>query len=105
MPEALIIGFSGLGVLILLIALRMPIAYAMILVGGVGVTILNGPAISAGCEFPKHFADRNQSCACLVWLKKDDLAMGGRVLRPLFLQRSMDLDSVQCKVSIILPVG
>jgi tripartite ATP-independent transporter DctM subunit len=45
MPDALLIGFAGLGVLVVLIALRMPIAYAMILVGGIGVTILNGPAI------------------------------------------------------------
>lgn len=45
MADALVIGFSGLAVLILLIALRMPIAFAMILVGGIGVTILNGPAI------------------------------------------------------------
>jgi tripartite ATP-independent transporter DctM subunit len=45
MADALLIGFGGLGVLVLLIALRMPIAYAMIIVGGVGVTILNGPAI------------------------------------------------------------
>ncbi|TCS67332.1 TRAP transporter large permease [Primorskyibacter sedentarius] len=43
--DALLIGFLGLGVLILLIGLRMPIAYSMILVGGVGVTILNGPSI------------------------------------------------------------
>ncbi len=45
MTEALMIGFAGLGILIALIAIRMPIAYAMILVGGIGVTILNGPAI------------------------------------------------------------
>ena len=45
MADALAIGFAGLGVLIVLIALRMPIAYAMILVGGIGVTLLNGPAI------------------------------------------------------------
>jgi hypothetical protein len=45
MLDALMIGFAGLAVLIGLIALRMPIAYAMILVGGIGVTILNGPAI------------------------------------------------------------
>ncbi len=43
--DALLIGFAGLGVLVVLIGLRMPIAYSMILVGGVGVTILNGPAI------------------------------------------------------------
>lgn len=43
--DALTIGFLGLGVLIVLIALRMPIAYSMILVGGLGVTILNGPDI------------------------------------------------------------
>lgn len=47
MAEALTVGFAGLGILVILIALRMPIAYAMILVGGVGVTILNGPAIFA----------------------------------------------------------
>jgi len=45
MVDALLIGFGGLVVLVALIALRMPIAYAMILVGGIGVTILNGPAI------------------------------------------------------------
>jgi len=43
--DALLVGFSGLGVLVVLIALRMPIAYSMILVGGIGVTILNGPDI------------------------------------------------------------
>jgi tripartite ATP-independent transporter DctM subunit len=45
MADALLIGFAGLAVLVLLIAIRMPIAYAMILVGGVGVTLLNGSAI------------------------------------------------------------
>ncbi len=45
MADALTIGLGGLVVLVALIALRMPIAYAMILVGGVGVTILNGPDI------------------------------------------------------------
>jgi tripartite ATP-independent transporter DctM subunit len=45
MADALLMGFSGLVVLVILIAIRMPIAYAMILVGGVGVTLLNGPAI------------------------------------------------------------
>lgn len=45
MTFELYMGLGGLVVLILLIAIRMPIAYAMILVGGVGVTILNGPAI------------------------------------------------------------
>ncbi|PIB23133.1 C4-dicarboxylate ABC transporter permease [Amylibacter kogurei] len=43
--DALLIGFAGLFVLIGLIAIRMPIALSMILVGGIGVTILNGPAI------------------------------------------------------------
>ena len=45
MADALLTGFSGLAVLVFLIAIRMPIAYAMILVGGVGVSLLNGPAI------------------------------------------------------------
>src|SRR6056300_428756 len=35
----------GLGSLIILIALRIPIAFGMIIVGGIGVTVLNGPAI------------------------------------------------------------
>jgi len=43
--ENLLIGLVGLIFLIGLIAIRMPIAYAMILVGGVGVTVLSGPAI------------------------------------------------------------
>jgi len=41
----LLTGFAGLAVLVFLIAIRMPIAYAMILVGGIGVTLLNGAAI------------------------------------------------------------
>ena len=45
MTEALSLGVIGLAVLVLLIAIRMPIAYAMILVGGVGITLLNGPAL------------------------------------------------------------
>lgn len=45
MEYNLLIGLVGLIFLIGLIAIRMPIAYAMILVGGVGVTILSGPAI------------------------------------------------------------
>jgi tripartite ATP-independent transporter DctM subunit len=45
MIEATGIGVAGLVVLVVLIALRMPIAYAMILVGGGGVLILNGPAL------------------------------------------------------------
>ena len=45
MADALLTGFAGLVVLVTLIALRMPVAYAMILVGGVGVTLLNGSAI------------------------------------------------------------
>lgn len=45
MTEPLLIGLGGLTCLFILIALRMPIAYAMILVGGLGVSLLNGPAI------------------------------------------------------------
>ncbi|MGI9485374.1 MAG: TRAP transporter large permease [Geminicoccaceae bacterium] len=45
MTEALSLGVIGLVVLVLLIAIRMPIAYAMILVGGVGVALINGPAL------------------------------------------------------------
>ncbi|MEE9336017.1 MAG: TRAP transporter large permease [Granulosicoccaceae bacterium] len=45
MAEPLLIGSAGLACLFALIALRVPIAYSMILVGGIGVSILNGPAI------------------------------------------------------------
>ncbi|MES0883465.1 TRAP transporter large permease [Roseibium sp. SCP14] len=45
MADALLLGLGGLAVLIFLIAIRMPIAYAMILVGGVGTMMLNGPAL------------------------------------------------------------
>jgi tripartite ATP-independent transporter DctM subunit len=41
----LVVGLMGLGSLIVLIALRIPIAFGMIIVGGIGVTVLNGPAI------------------------------------------------------------
>ena len=45
MSEPITLGITALAVLIVLIALRMPIAYSMILVAGVGITILNGPAL------------------------------------------------------------
>ena len=45
MEHELVVGLVGLGSLIVLIALRIPIAFGMIIVGGVGVTVLNGPAI------------------------------------------------------------
>ena len=45
MSYELLVGLAGLGGLLLLIALRIPIAYAMIVTGGIGVTILNGPLI------------------------------------------------------------
>ncbi|MDJ0630207.1 MAG: TRAP transporter large permease [Rhodobacter sp.] len=38
-------GILALVILIALIAIRMPIAYAMILVGGIGIVILNGPLL------------------------------------------------------------
>jgi tripartite ATP-independent transporter DctM subunit len=41
----LVVGLGGLAFLVLLIAIRIPIAYAMILVGGIGVSLLNGTAI------------------------------------------------------------
>ncbi|GHD50767.1 C4-dicarboxylate ABC transporter permease [Thalassobaculum fulvum] len=45
MLDALTSGIAGLVVLVLLIAIRVPIAYSMILVGGIGITMLNGPAM------------------------------------------------------------
>jgi TRAP-type mannitol/chloroaromatic compound transport system permease large subunit len=39
------LGILGLVILIALIAIRIPIAYAMILVGGVGIMMLNGPLL------------------------------------------------------------
>jgi len=41
--DAIAMGLGGLVALIALIAIRMPIAYAMILVGGIGTVILSGP--------------------------------------------------------------
>lgn len=45
MSDPITLGLLSLFILIALIAIRMPIAYAMILVGGLGVTWLNGPLI------------------------------------------------------------
>ena len=45
MEQALFVGLSGLGVLIALIVIRMPIAYAMVIVGFAGISILSGPQI------------------------------------------------------------
>jgi tripartite ATP-independent transporter DctM subunit len=44
MIDSIILGTSSLVVLVVLIAIRMPIAYAMILVGGIGVMSVNGVA-------------------------------------------------------------
>jgi tripartite ATP-independent transporter DctM subunit len=45
MDSNLLIGLYGLVALVALIVLRMPIAFAMMLVGAVGTAILSGPAI------------------------------------------------------------
>ena len=45
MTDPLTLGLLGLAILVALIAIRMPIAYSMILVGGIGVMLLNGPAL------------------------------------------------------------
>ncbi len=45
MADPVLLGAASFAVLVLLIALRLPIAYAMILVGGVGTAFLNGPAL------------------------------------------------------------
>lgn len=43
--DPITLGVLGLVVLVLLIALRIPIAYSMILVGGGGIMIINGPTL------------------------------------------------------------
>jgi hypothetical protein len=43
--NSLYIGLAGLVALVALIAIRIPIAYTMILVGGIGAMILNEPRI------------------------------------------------------------
>jgi tripartite ATP-independent transporter DctM subunit len=45
MTDPFAIGLVGLAALATLIALRMPIAYAMILTGGIGVSLLDGPGV------------------------------------------------------------
>jgi len=45
MTDPVVMGLASLAVLVILIAIRMPIAYAMILVGGIGIAIVNGPAL------------------------------------------------------------
>ncbi|MCE2521842.1 MAG: TRAP transporter large permease [Rhodobacteraceae bacterium] len=45
MMDPILIGLGGLAALLALIAIRMPIAHAMIVVGGGGVMVLNGPAL------------------------------------------------------------
>jgi len=46
--DPLTLGLLGLGALVVLIALRIPVAYAMITVGGVGTSLLYGPTIFLG---------------------------------------------------------
>ena len=45
MDSHLVTGLIGLGALIALIAVRVPIAHAMLLVGATGIAVLSGPAI------------------------------------------------------------
>ena len=45
MMDPILIGLTGLALLLALIVIRMPIALAMIVVGGGGVMMLNGPAL------------------------------------------------------------
>ncbi len=45
MDSNLLIGLYGLAALVALIALRMPVAYSMMLVGAIGTAILSSPAI------------------------------------------------------------
>ncbi|MDX1374654.1 MAG: TRAP transporter large permease subunit, partial [Burkholderiales bacterium] len=45
MESHLLIGLIGLAALIAMIAIRVPIAHAMLLVGAAGIAILSGPAI------------------------------------------------------------
>lgn len=45
MAASILMGFGALATLVFLIVIRIPIAYAMILVGGVGITWLNGPML------------------------------------------------------------
>ena len=45
MEGTILIGVAGLVALVVLIAIRVPIAHSMILVGGIGTAILNGPDI------------------------------------------------------------
>ena len=45
MSGELSIAIAGLAALVMLIAARMPVAYAMIIVGGIGATMLSGPAV------------------------------------------------------------
>ena len=43
--DPIVLGLGGLAILVLLIAIRMPIAYAMIIVGAGGTALINGPQI------------------------------------------------------------
>ena len=45
MADSIAMGLGSLAILVGLIAIRMPIAYAMILVGGIGIMLVNGPAL------------------------------------------------------------
>ncbi|MEM9430486.1 MAG: TRAP transporter large permease [Pseudomonadota bacterium] len=45
MSDPVTLGLVSLAVLVALIAIRMPIAYAMILVGGTGIALVNGPVL------------------------------------------------------------
>ena len=64
------IGLIGIGVLLLLMALRMPIGIAMLLVGIVGFAILNGcrprsPRSAAiPINTPRSTTSRSFRCSC-----------------------------------------
>ena len=45
MTGSILLGLGGLALLVILIVIRMPIGHAMILVGGGGIALVNGPAL------------------------------------------------------------
>ncbi|TRW96922.1 TRAP transporter large permease [Paracoccus sp. M683] len=45
MSDPITLGITALVILVALIAIRIPVAYAMILVGGAGVALVNGPQL------------------------------------------------------------
>ena len=91
MSRSELIGLAGIGVLLLLMVLRVPIGIAMLLVGIVGFAILNGlPAASAAlATYPYAYAAAYDFAVISLFVLMGNLGSAAGMGRESFMLRPM----------------